>query len=125
LSLGQDVAVGGRNQIADAAAAEDTPREVGEVVEGHRDAWGDSGHVPQEVQGGIHHNREDMRDRGTADEGGRRCWVASAAADLEASSYQLDLSHALSDDEAVLMKEAAPLVHTLMRQLLMAVRKAC
>ena len=126
-SLDQDVVVGGRNQIAD--AVEDILREVGEAVQGPRDAWGDSGHVPQEVQGGIHHNRGDTRDRSTA-EAGRKCCVASVA-DLEVISYQRDPSHAPSDetaDGAVLnerMKETAPLVHGLTRQLLMVVKRAC
>ena len=127
LSLDQDVAVGGHNQIVD--AAEGILREAGEAVQGPHDAWGDSGHVPQEVQGGIHHNRGDTRDRSTA-EAGRKCCVASAA-DLEVVSYQCDPSHALSDeiaDEAVLnerTKETAPLVRGPTRQLLTVVRRAC
>lgn len=75
--------VGGHNQVAD--VVEGTPHEVGEAAEGRCDAWGDSGHVPQEVQGDIRHNREDMKDRGTAEEGGRQYYAVSAV-DLEVSS---------------------------------------
>ena len=69
------MAAGGHNQYAD--VVEDTPHEVGEVAAVHRDAWGDSGHVPQGVQGDIHQNRQDMRHRGIA-EGGRGYYAVSA-----------------------------------------------
>lgn len=125
------MAAGGRNQNAD--AVEDTHREEEEEAGDHCDAWGDSGHVPQEVQVDIHHNREGMKDRGTAEEeaGGRQRCVVSAA-DLEVSSDYLDLFRVPSDekiaDEEVLnerMKEAAPLVRDLTRQLLMEVVWTC
>ena len=81
----------------------------------------------------IRHNREGMKDRGTVEEeaGGRQRCVVSAAV-LEVSSDYLDLFHVPSDekiaDEEVLnerMKEAAPLVRDLTRQLLMEVVWTC
>ena len=108
LSPDLNVVVGDHIHRAD--VEEGTPHEVGEVVVGHRDAGGDSGHDPRVVRGDTHRSREQgMMDNGGTRVGGRPC---GAVADPEEASELGPLFDVIADAAALneMTKRGAPLV---------------